>query len=496
MAWDDNWNSNSMEAGVAPADPDKPDENLELIRVGINAINIYDSMKPQCVNRGATALLGAGSGLQPQLLAGTTDCEGNTQFKNALTVFTLDEDISLPAAPANRRSTVILKNPASADLTQAANVDYACQRYQRADSFNAQKNALLKEASGTVSDYYGNTITVLGNPSVSSGTVTCDGTGDGIKIDIDTLGQGNWCVETRMEFDNINANETIIDTDDDYALELRRNSDNKLQLFLSSNGSSNDIKNGDTDGQGLGTKTDWSADTYYYFRVYFNGSAYKVDWSTDGETWTNELSVTSSTLIYSAINHIYVGIGDDESTNALNGAIDVTKTRVTVGNIRVGNEAFTPDAYWLDTANGIMKYGSPASWTELTSAIAVGEITTNASAVTDVQTYAYNGRAVVTQAGATLNQTYSLIHNLGVSNGKISGVYNNISGVTNIALGTSGHKIGVNSSYYAGGTTLRIESETHFEMKTGHVSIWHAYVATALQSFTTADARIIVEYED
>ena len=73
-------------------------------------IEIYDSLKPQCINIGASGgILGAGTGLQPQLLGAATNIKGNTQNGIDLTVFTISQDINLPAAPPNRRSTVILK---------------------------------------------------------------------------------------------------------------------------------------------------------------------------------------------------------------------------------------------------------------------------------------------------------------------------------------------------------------------------------------------------
>ena len=47
---------------------------------------------------------------------------------------------------------------------------------------------------------------------------------------------------------------------------------------------------------------------------------------------------------------------------------------------------------------GIMKYGSPASWTELASAIAVGRLLQCKCWLIDVQTYAYNREQIATIA--------------------------------------------------------------------------------------------------
>jgi hypothetical protein len=238
-------------------------------------------------------------------------------------------------------------------------------------------------SSSLTLDKYGNTVTVLGNPTLSNGKYVGDGTGDGLKCTtITSLGSDKWCIEGKFKFNNTNSSMMLFRSKTTFGLGLYRNASNKLELLLSSNGSSFDIAN-----TVLGTKADWSTSTEYYLKLKFTGSAYIVSWSTDGITYTDDLTVTSS-LIVANITALLFGIDYNESSLSLNGTMD--DIRVTIGNIRADGEAFTADAYWYDTANKIMKYGSPASWTELSECVALGEVTTNASAVVSAVSYPLN----------------------------------------------------------------------------------------------------------
>jgi hypothetical protein len=146
------------------------------------------SLKPQVVNYAKTTagiadFIGTGTGLKPQILAASENCIGNFQHSDVQYPFKLTTDFLIPKdAPLNRRSSVVMKYSAEDNdyATNAALWDYSCQRMQFSEIFDTTENVLLKESGGVVSDYFGNTITKLGNPVVSGGEVVCDGAGDGI----------------------------------------------------------------------------------------------------------------------------------------------------------------------------------------------------------------------------------------------------------------------------------------------------------------------------
>ncbi len=69
------------------------------------------------------------------------------------------------------------------------------------------------------------------------------------------------------------------------------NKSGKLYLLIGSNNSSWDIAN--TTGN-----TVLISKTNYYFKMEFTGNLYNLYYSTDGQTWINDLSISSSSIIY------------------------------------------------------------------------------------------------------------------------------------------------------------------------------------------------------
>lgn len=366
-----------------------------------------NKLSSQCVNlakttNGQADFITVGSGLKPKILALTTNLTGNCQYKDMHNKFSINSDVDLPNnAPINRRSTIMYKN-----WTDNPAWAYSCQRQQWGEVFDVSKNLLMDFSSSLTTDKYGNTVNIIGNPTLSGGKYVGDGTGDGLKITtIASLGSDKWCIEGKFKFNNTNARMFLFRGKSTYSVYLERNASNKLSLSLSSNGSSWDISS-----SVLGSKADWSTSTEYYIKLKFTGSAYIVSWSTDGVSYTDDITVTSSSIVAS-LTALLFGISEDESNFSLNGTMD--DLRVTIGNIRADGEAFTPDVYWYDTANKIMKYGSPASWAELSECVAFGEVTTNANTVVSAVSYALNGRAQSQMLSMLAGgNVYSFAHNI------------------------------------------------------------------------------------
>lgn len=379
--------SKSTQDGLIEANTTTTEVNY-LSGVTANVQNQIDSVVsgfvPQSVNLAATTsgqadFITAGTGLKARILASATNLVGNGQYKDKLSKFAFTTDFdTTETAIANRRSTLMYKNWSTTPAFH-----YTNQRPQWGPIFDVSKNLLMDFSSSLTTDKYGNTVTVLGNPTLTGGKYVGDGTGGGLKItSITSLGSAKWCIEGKFKFNNTTASMILFRGKTNASFGLSRESSNKLGLYLSSDGSTFNIANAS-----LGAKADWNTSTEYYIKLKFTGSAYIVSWSTDGITYTNDITVTSS-LIVANITALLFGFNYDESTWSLNGTMD--DLRVTIGNIRADGEAFTPDAYWYDTANKIMKYGSPASWTELPECVALGEVTTNASAVVSAVSYPLN----------------------------------------------------------------------------------------------------------
>ena len=159
-----------------------------------------------------------------------------------------------------------------------------------------------------------------------------------------TLGANPWEMIFKVKFNDTTTAMTIASGGANYTFQLARTAANKIQLLVSSNGSSWDVVDGSTAGVGLGTKTDWAANTYYWFKLSFTGTAYTVNWSTDGSIYqvTPELTKASASTVYTPITKLYLG-----STYApdqyLAGSVDMSGTKITVNSSLLfnGNDTYT-----------------------------------------------------------------------------------------------------------------------------------------------------------
>lgn len=204
---------------------------------------------------------------------------------------------------------------------------------------NPSKNLLMDFSESLTYDYYGNTITTIGNPTLSGGKYVGDGTGDGLKCStINSLGSGAWTLEGTFKFAAPAKDYDVLFRLNYYGICLVRELPNKLSLYLSSNGTSYNIASNIQ-----GAKSDWNTTTEYTIRFKFTGTQYIVEWSIDGGvTYTTDISLSSTAICYSnSSSKLYFGINTDEATMSLNGTMD--NLRVTVGKARGNNEPFVPE---------------------------------------------------------------------------------------------------------------------------------------------------------
>lgn len=142
---------------------------------------------------------------------------------------------------------------------------------------------------------------------------------------LDTFGTGTWSLQRKIKFNSSGTVQGIMGTGIDgagFGLSLKRQvTTGKLLLSASSNNTSFDIADGSTLIKGLGTNVFNSTSAYYYIRVSFNGTAYKVDYSLDGITWTNDIQVNNSSVVYKNITQLCLGIS---GTDYFNGVEDMS----------------------------------------------------------------------------------------------------------------------------------------------------------------------------
>lgn len=106
----------------------------------------------------------------------------------------------------------------------------------------------------------------------------------------------------------------------------------KSRLYLSSNGSTWDISAGI-----LGTYT-VLANTTYYVKISYNGSAYTLSYSTDGETYTTDITVPSSTPIYSNVTlELGAAHGTTLPASPFLGSIDLNESYININGQRWWN---------------------------------------------------------------------------------------------------------------------------------------------------------------
>jgi hypothetical protein len=176
----------------------------------------------------------------------------------------------------------------------------------------------------TPNDFYGlHTATVIGSPTYTNAKFNSNGT-TALKYPITTMGTGSWCIQGKFKFNTQNTKYYFVSADNVYSYAMERNSANRISLLLSSNGSNWDIASAV-----LGTKSDWDTTTEYFIRLRFSGIQYLVDWSLDGQTWTNDITVNSTVSVYSNIGNVQFGIAYDD-TYPLAGTMD--ELYVTVGS--------------------------------------------------------------------------------------------------------------------------------------------------------------------
>ena len=177
-----------------------------------------------------------------------------------------------------------------------------------------------------------------------------------------------------------------------YATRISITNNNKFGITLSYNGTAWDVP-GETTGQGTYTVL---ANTTYYFKVQYTGSAYILSYSLDGDNYIQDCYVTSSTPIYNANTASLVGIWNNGSyVEPFLGSIDLKESYININGQRwwTGTKEIKPifctEEQWQDSVQqygvcGKFVYDSVANTVRLPKVTGKIEGTTDLTALGDL----------------------------------------------------------------------------------------------------------------
>lgn len=144
-----------------------------------------------------------------------------------------------------------------------------------------------------------------------------------------------WEMVFKINFNTASTIQHIIansSSNDHQAIVLRLDANNKLQTYLSSNGTSWNI----TGDSGIEGSNVFSINTDYYIKMEFTGTQYIVSYSTDNEEWTADITINNENSLYqsSALNSLgYIGLSN-QTSNVLQGSIDLNESYININGER------------------------------------------------------------------------------------------------------------------------------------------------------------------
>ena len=315
-------------------------------------------------------------------------------------------------------------------------------------------NLLMDFKSSLTSDYFANTINLVGSGASLSGNQFVSGTNTGLNTTtLSNFGSGNWTIEGRFTFNSFSNSPIIIASMNHYGHAITINTNGTLSMNISSNNGSWNVC---ATGGGISTL---ATGTQYHIALQFDGSYYKL--------FVNGVldQCFSSTLTTSATGGLGFGYYPTNPTVAcLNGKMQ--DLRVTTGTVRytgtgttTGTNYFTPpvagsishsinnftEGYIAPTSPNIndifvnlgvspivAQQWNGSAWVAYPFT-KIGEVTIASGIMGTPITYAYNGCAYVSVA-TTNGNTATINHNLGTSDILVEVIENGVNMAKNITI--------------------------------------------------------------
>lgn len=117
-----------------------------------------------------------------------------------------------------------------------------------------------------------------------------------------------------------------------YATRILITPDSKFGISVTYNGTAWDITSGTSGGTGSYTIL---PNTTYYLKFEFTGTAYKLSYSFDGETYTQDCYVASTTPMYNSCTYCVLGLWNNGSTLApWTGSVDLNESYININGSR------------------------------------------------------------------------------------------------------------------------------------------------------------------
>lgn len=467
---------------------------------------------------GQPNFLAVGSGLNFNINAATTNLL--ISFASGFDVNgSIDQNTLLNANVANQGSlTPLLTNYLFATYVNQGAVNWASTLLppQYGSFFNRSRNALLQWDNNILDDY-GNTWTApAGNSFVSGGTqkfgtyaLSLNGTTQYItNSEISSLPENGWEISGWFNSQTLpiaGATQTLFNFTNAGGFGARVSLNNaggtiKLQLALSSNGTTNDIAN-----NVLGTNTVWSTNTWYKVRLIFDklASTYRLFLSNNGAAETQDASAASA-LRVCPITMARIGASNTPN-NFWSGYVDCfhfSGCARAAGVVTPAATPDTPDGHWFDTSSYKMKEVTAAStvagqnpvFTEV-NRVFVGEADAATITLASITAYALNGYYDSGYFQVTgVSTTYTKEHKIGTPNIKADLDFSEFSDGTGWKLFTPWGDVAQTAGQIHGTPVVAANAKS-VSLRSGATSILGSFTNAAgvAVSPTVAFARVVVE---
>ena len=143
---------------------------------------------------------------------------------------------------------------------------------------------------------------VVGNPTITDGMVSNFSSINYITVPAFSPSDNTWKIVTKFKLTDTTTNQVIFSNNYQPNRQIQLSVQNsKLKVYISTNGTSSNLANGV-----FGTYT-ISADTVYWVKFEFTGSAYIISYSVDGITWTTDIIINSTATLINVSNNMFFG---------------------------------------------------------------------------------------------------------------------------------------------------------------------------------------------